>query len=307
MEISLPSKQIILVEFPGYLRDGEAIKQVPHRALATFGGGVGLEKVLSIPGTMLPLNLRPEEPLSHPIFGDFSLTNGLVLKVTPCKGLTGKFESEMVGQIRSAYRFGGMADFQFSCPGNTTSSAESGEKFTESQGGYQDDDFDNYIDVARMIDEGPNEALHLIPPIFSKIDQVQDYGFKQTLYYHYREDEAETDDGKKRIHRVARLIKPKKNTIVLKWGDSPIPIENPATLEAADSWKESILYLNEMFASRPIWSALALKCCTPLTHQRHLKAVHLVSYHYLSGPFRRCWVRLGYDPRADIDSRFLQV
>jgi general transcription factor 3C polypeptide 5 (transcription factor C subunit 1) len=303
-EFALPSKKLILVEFPGCVKDGQSI---PHRALATFGGGVGLEKALSIPGTMLPLNFRPDEPQSHPIFGDFSLTNGLVLKVKQKKGDPGKFESEMVGQIRSAYRFSGMADFQFSCPGNTGSTAEYGEMCSAIQGENHDDDFDNYIDVARMIDEGPNEALELIPPIFSKVDQVQDYGFKQTLFYLYREDQTEADTGKKRIHRVARLVKQKKHTLVLKWGDSPIPSENPSALSAAEIWKDSILYLTELFNSRPIWSALALKCCTPLAQQRHLKAVHLVSYHYLSGPFRRCWVRLGYDPRTDIASRYLQV
>ena len=270
--VALPSKQLILVDFPGYVKDMDNIYTPPEKALATFGGGEGLGKALSVPGTMLPLNFRPDEPLSHPIFGDYNMTNGLVLKVKTSKRNPGKFESEMVGQIRSTFRFGGMADFQFCCP-NSSSTAESAENAGVGQHRPEDDDFDNFVDVARMIDEGPSEPLQLIPPIFSKIDQVQDYAFKQTPYYLYKEVEAAEEGGRKRIHRVPRLTKHPKHTIIVKWGAAPAPADNPAALRATDAQRESMAYLRGVFAARPIWSGLALKCHTPPALLHHLKAV----------------------------------
>ena len=59
--------------------------------------------------------------------------------------------------------------------------------------------------------------------------------------------------------------------------------------------------LSEVFSERPIWSPLALRRemqrrGLPLTD---IEAVPLVAYSFDRGPWRRMYVRLGYDPRGD--------
>ena len=150
------------------------------------------------------------------------MTTGLVLKVTRSKRRPGQFETEMVGQVRSAFRFDGMSDFQYIAPpaaapdGAAEAPAAAAAAGQPAAAAAVADDLDNYVDVARMIDEGPAEALQLVPPIFSKIDQVQDYAFRQTPYYLYREEPAPEGGGGARLQRVARMTKPKKFTVFVK-------------------------------------------------------------------------------------------
>ena len=63
----------------------------------------------------LPLNFRPEDPYSHPIFGDKITSSNLLLKVTRDK-TTKQFDAEVVGLIPTTFRFRGMADFQYMVP-----------------------------------------------------------------------------------------------------------------------------------------------------------------------------------------------
>ena len=106
-------------------------------------------------------------------------------------------------------------------------------------------DLEKHVDLAKMIDEGPDEELQLIPPIFYKVDQVQDYGFKQTPYFAYKEafgDEA----GAKKRKRVLRVARTNKRTMLLKWGD-PIPQENAAAASASAFMKEAMDCLTPVF------------------------------------------------------------
>lgn len=76
----------------------------------------------------LELRFRPEDDYSHPIFGDYTVTSNLLLKVTRKKKSAtqqpqqpqqeGKesFHTEMVGRVVASYQFKGMADFQYLPP-----------------------------------------------------------------------------------------------------------------------------------------------------------------------------------------------
>lgn len=66
----------VIVELPGYVSPGGL-----PRALATFGGEESLSTTISTPGAMLQMKLRPEDPSSHPIFGDMALTTSFILRV----------------------------------------------------------------------------------------------------------------------------------------------------------------------------------------------------------------------------------
>ncbi len=184
----------VIVEFPGnVINDGAA--------LDSFGGEEGLSTALAATGTMLPLRFRPKDPLSHPVFGDFTATTSLVLKVTKkvSRGNAGErsgqsenrkrqreersepeVKTEVVGKVSNMYRFSGLADFQF-----IDHAGAAKKKRMEEQGAEDGDgeEYDLHVDVGKILDEQADEELQLVPPIFSKIDIPQDYNFKQTPHY----------------------------------------------------------------------------------------------------------------------------
>lgn len=83
-----------------------------------------IQKGLAQSATYLPLHLRPEDPLSHPIFGEKRKAKGLLLKVSrnnhrdqpPAADADAACHTAnvtVVGRVSTVIQFGGMADFQY--------------------------------------------------------------------------------------------------------------------------------------------------------------------------------------------------
>eukprot|EP00667_Euglena_gracilis_P006967 EG_transcript_7030 len=71
----IPSQTFTCVEFPGYYKEANGV-------IASFGGMQEIEKSRNTVGRMLPYYFRPQDPLSHPIFGDKTPTRNLLVRVT---------------------------------------------------------------------------------------------------------------------------------------------------------------------------------------------------------------------------------
>lgn len=57
------------------------------------------------------------------------------------------------------------------------------------------------------------------------------------------------------------------------------------------------------FRDRPVWTSFALsECISPESALYLKKALPLLAYHYRTGPWRRCWVRYGYDAAQEPES-----
>lgn len=69
---------------------------------------------------------------------------------------------------------------------------------------------------------------------------------------------------------------------------------------------EQIAQVREMFAARPIMSKMYISWQTKIPNEKLKYILPLLSYYYTTGPWRIMWVRYGYDPRRDFDSRYLQ-
>ncbi|KAL4313916.1 hypothetical protein AHAS_Ahas15G0032900 [Arachis hypogaea] len=80
--------------------------------------------------------------------------------------------------------------------------------------------------------------------------------------------------------------------------------------QGSDQW-ESQMAVSRMFDERPIWSKDSL---IERLHDKGLSFSHAmlrrllsrISYYFSSGPFLRFWIKKGYDPRKDPDSRIYQ-
>ena len=103
---------------PIHLLPGCSATHVHCCLVASLGGEQGVIKAAIAPNqtsAVLPLNFRPRDPLSHPIFGDNRPTRGLLLRVTRKRNpdSAAPLRTEVVARVSSIFRFTGMADFQF--------------------------------------------------------------------------------------------------------------------------------------------------------------------------------------------------
>jgi general transcription factor 3C polypeptide 5 (transcription factor C subunit 1) len=96
---------------------------------------------------------------------------------------------------------------------------------------------------------------------------------------------------------------------------SPVQIPKKVNWEeyipqGSDQW-ESQMVVSRMFDEKPIWSK------TSLTERLLEKGLSFsfgmlrrflcrIAYYFSSGPFLRFWIKKGYDPRKDPDSRIYQ-
>ena len=78
--LPLQMNHLYSVEYPGYVKE----ESVPY-AIRTLGGQSSLEAAFrrnaSKQDALLELNLRPDDPFSHPVPGDVVSTNNIVLKI----------------------------------------------------------------------------------------------------------------------------------------------------------------------------------------------------------------------------------
>jgi hypothetical protein len=69
--------------------------------------------------------------------------------------------------------------------------------------------------------------------------------------------------------------------------------------------------ISELFMKRPVWQRASLEEAlgeeNPVSPWKLASALRQVSYLFLDGPWRKCYVRFGYDPRIDASSRTLQM
>ncbi|XLT50948.1 hypothetical protein HN873_043552 [Arachis hypogaea] len=69
--------------------------------------------------------------------------------------------------------------------------------------------------------------------------------------------------------------------------------------------------VSRLFDERPIWSKNALTerlldIGLRFTHSKLRRLLSRISYYFFNGPFLRFWIKKGYDPRKDPDSRMLK-
>ncbi|MCD9559513.1 hypothetical protein HAX54_017512 [Datura stramonium] len=74
----LPTNKVFAVHYPAYPSSVE-------RAVETLGGIQGIVKSRTSESNKLELHFRPEDPYSHPAFGELKHSNNFLLKISKCK------------------------------------------------------------------------------------------------------------------------------------------------------------------------------------------------------------------------------
>ena len=149
----VPSKEAFLVEFPGYVRNPQAVIQ-------TLGGVDALTKAVSSDDSVLQLRFRPDDPCSHPLYGERQAAAGLLLKIARKVADPSQHSvtAEVLACVHTKFTFSGMADYQYL----PVDSSLSRKASSTSAGPYGEE----------------TAPLLCVPPLFTQADVPLDYAFK---------------------------------------------------------------------------------------------------------------------------------
>ncbi|KAF8525363.1 RNA polymerase III transcription factor IIIC subunit-domain-containing protein [Gautieria morchelliformis] len=344
----LPPQHFYSIEYPGYVSP----ESVPI-AVQNLGGQPCIDhafrRLTRNEGrdNLVDLKFRPENPFSHPVPGDVTSTNNLLLKVVKRKRrrlnpphgspddveCVGEYTAEVVGNIPRTLRFRSMADFQYQ-PDLSDPIAKlrvsmdrlDAQAIKDFRFGPEKEEY-SVVDTPSLnldpsllqvgqdtISPQPKSRSNLRmipPPVFSRQGLPQMYNFKQNpmAVVETFVDEETALEKKRYINRS-------------RWkGWSVIPIsmsEKEVPTSPSKQVEEMRLSANPQlsaalqkhFEDRHIWTKLALlnqfspHDAREISNTKYL--IPLFSYVFIDGPWRDTLIKLGYDPRVDVASRFFQ-
>lgn len=311
---NLPSAEAFAVHYPGY-------PSTASRAIETLGGTDSIIKARSSKTNKLELHFRPDDPYSHPAFGQLYPCNNLLLRISKKNSRSSQNELEetrmtgssisasqtvetpkdedfpctlsadIVARVHEAYRFNGMADYQHVLPVHAEAARRKGKSWAEVNG-----------ENGGLAEADEDTVMILVPPLFSPKDMPENLVLRQSM----------TASSKKKLegvvqHRWEMDIEP---CLAIDFDIKEIPkIVNWKRYipEGSDQWKWQMA-VSKLFDERPIWAKASL--CERLGDagltfgEWMLKRLLFRSaYYFGNGPFHRFWIRKGYDPRKDPESR----
>ncbi|XP_040380080.1 general transcription factor 3C polypeptide 5-like isoform X1 [Oryza brachyantha] len=282
---TIPAAEAFAVHYPGY-------PSSPARAARTLGGLPAIAKVRgSDPGARLELRFRPEDPYCHPAFGEPRMSTGLVLRLSRPKGGTGPPRAEVVARVRNAYHFEGMADFQHVVPVHAAEMRK--RKRSECPNNKEDLCTDN------------DDVMMLVPPLFSIKD-------KPTKIALLPSSSALSKSMQRGVvqHRWEMDIGP---TLALPFNVQAVPEkinwEDHISKNSPEwGWQMAVC---KMFDERPVWPRQSLyerliDDGLQISQSQFKRLLFRAGYYFSTGPFGKFWIRRGYDPRKDPESRMFQ-
>eukprot|EP00268_Persea_americana_P057617 TRINITY_DN6909_c1_g2_i9.p1 TRINITY_DN6909_c1_g2~~TRINITY_DN6909_c1_g2_i9.p1 ORF type:complete len:601 (+),score=127.53 TRINITY_DN6909_c1_g2_i9:334-2136(+) len=340
----LPDLEAFSVHYPGY-------PSSTSRAIETLGGTEGILKTRSSKSNYLELHFRPEDPYSHPAFGELRQCSSLLLKISKKKdavtsenrqtplspeipnleSVPGFSESRVEGQqlisesdlsivsegnnakileeespvrlcaaivarVPQAYYFEGMVDYQHVLAVHADVARKRKRQWTE---------VETHFEKGGLMDIDQEDLMFLVPPLFTSKDMPENLVLNPSVSLNskLKQQAVVRQHWEMNIEPCLAIDfnieeVPKK----INWEDN-IPHGSP-------QWVRQMA-ISKLFEERPIWPRYSV-------HQRLIDDGVMVSddqmkrllfrmgYYFSTGPFGRFWIRKGYDPRKDPESRIYQ-
>ena len=276
-----PSSELLAVEHPCYVVNVE-------RGVRMLGGPLAVARASAANADYMECFLRPNDPLSHPLFGVMVPTPGVVLKVTrrkPRQGTEGgglpvpapstgdhggQLSIEVVGTVSSSYRFEGLADYQYVSDPALRDALD----FRPRPSGVP-------YDLLGSLQPVAVNAMRVPPALFSMHDTPLDYlpRSQKTIPRAVNADASASLDhgaGSRGVDTAASLA-PRRRRRRARGGRVPMhfgqrvdftcgpspsaPLEQVA--KTIDQKDELYCVLKSRFAQRPVWSRQALRASLP--------------------------------------------
>jgi len=145
-----------------------------------------------------------------------------------------------------------------------------------------------------------NDVPYFLPPAtFSRMDTVQQYVPKMA-----------TDSNAENIIGKSKKCQGGFPNYIY-FSTLNVPTTAPKGIEAAMRvkflHKLHLEQVRRLFMERPIWSKNAIMHKTQFTYEQLKILLPSVAYYFMTGPWRIMWVKLGYDPRKDVNARKYQT
>jgi hypothetical protein len=321
VRLRVPSRPLLAVEHPCYVVNAE-------RGMRMLGGLPAIARASASNSDCMECFLRPDDPLSHPLFGVLAPTPGFLLKVTRRPGSTTAGEAitaEVIGTVASSYRFEGLADYQYVSDGAVRAALDVSPRAANEP-----------FDLVESLRPLEAHALRIPPALFSMYDTPLEYlprsqranvrvgtqgapeaSSAVTSAPHAKAASTRAAGAggpippRRRRAQAGRAV-PMHFGQRVEFGTDPTPLAPPeAIARTIDPHDELFVAMKAKFALRPIWSRQALRASLPsalyLTEERLRFRLPQLAYYFASGPWRMCWIAFGYDPRASPDARIYQV
>ncbi|KAK1317428.1 hypothetical protein QJS10_CPA05g02360 [Acorus calamus] len=280
------SDAFFAVDYPGY-------PSSTARAVESLGGSDAIAKFL------FEFHRRARQTIGD---GELQPCNSLLLRISKKKtnvspdsstvdnnpGSTttdapesGSLCADIVAKVPQAYHFNGMVDYQYVLPVHATKSRRRKRESDETEPRFEE---------GGLMDIDQDDVMMLLPPFFS----LKDSPGKLVLNPSMISTSKKIQSG---VVKHPWEI-PKK----VNWEDH-IP-------KGTAHW-EWQMALSNLFEERPIWIRRSI-------HERLLddgmevsidqlkRLLFRAGYSFSTGPFGRFWIRKGYDPRKDPDTRIYQ-
>ncbi|XP_020286022.1 general transcription factor 3C polypeptide 5 isoform X2 [Pseudomyrmex gracilis] len=145
-----------------------------------------------------------------------------------------------------------------------------------------------------------NDVPYFLPPAaFTRMDTVQQYIPKPEI----------NSDLENIIGKNKRCSAGFPNYIYFTTPE--VPSTPPKGIETAMKVKllqnSHLNKVHQLFEERPIWSKNAIMHKTQFSSDQLKILLPSVAYYFMTGPWRIMWVKLGYDPRKDVNARKYQT
>lgn len=305
----LPNSKVFAINYPGYPSSME-------RALITLGGPEGIAKARQFPSNNLELHFRPEDPYSHPVVGERLSCNNFLLKISKhnhkevCSedDATAHLKeneahisedniyADIVDHVSEAYYFNGMVDYQHVLAVHADVARKKKRNWA---------DVEPQFEKRGLIDADQEDLMILLPPVFSVKNIPENVVLKPSMYVSLKKKQ----EGVVQHHWEKDIDPSLAIDFYIKDVPKKVNWEKYISKDTYE-WKCQTA-ICDSFEERPIWkkeslsehlSSKGLKIGD--NHIRRL--LFRAAYYFSNGPFLRFWIRKGYDPRKDPESRIYQ-
>ncbi|KAJ0985105.1 hypothetical protein J5N97_003461 [Dioscorea zingiberensis] len=312
----LPEAEAFAVHYPGYPSSSS-------RAVHTLGGLSELSKVRSSDSSYVELRFRPEDPYSHPAFGELRPSSSLLLKLSkPQNSGPESISASVVARVPRAYHFDGMVDYQHVV---AVHAAEARNRKRPLNSDERSD-----FEKSGLLDSDAGDVIMMVPPLFSLKDAPEKIVLNPSANLFSKNMQRGVV-----VHRWEMDIEPClaidfniENILFLRlfYFSKDIALQHPHNsfycyVPTKINWEESIpegttewewqMAVSKLFDERPIWPRWSLNehlhdDGLQVTGNHLKRLLFRTGYYFSTGPFGRFWIKKGYDPRKDSESRIYQ-
>ncbi|CAM6048383.1 unnamed protein product [Sphagnum compactum] len=327
----VPDERFFAVNYPGY-------PSSLARATHTLGGEESIAKARSCDGTYLELKFRPEDPYAHAAFGEVHQTSDLLLRIkrrcsrrssgTRSSTTTNsaaamvsaglhtiassspddasrrdsaernngaadyEVHADIVARIENTYNFDGMADYQYVLAVHADAAKRSHKRKRDEQ----------RFEKGGLMDMEQEELMMLVPPLFSLKDIPEETVMRLCLFKSHRSYFFHF------VH-VASIF---CNVVLIPLIQVPAPTQWEEKLVQGSVEYQLTAVVAHYFDKQPIWARASLTDCLAdqgltLTTFQIKRLLFRTAFYFGYGPFRTLWIKNGYDPRKDPESRMYQM